>query len=453
MIVNHRSTRRFGVVLALFVVAFVARPRPVLAQQDTALAHPLSLGDAARLAARQSAAAIAARYRSDEAAARVVQSRAALIPTLSANASGNGRSFNTATFGIPFPGFSPTGQVISGVNTMDLRGQASVDLLDFGALGRLKSARTSALAGTADAANAAEQAAAIAAAAYLNTQRADATLAARMADSVLADSLLGIAQEQLHAGVGVALDVTRAESQVAAVRAQLIAARNDRDRARLDLLRSLGLPLDSPIQLADSLSALPISDTLPNEQEAITRALRQRPDLRAAAAQLLAARQTIRATQSERLPTISAFGDEGWIGINPAHLLNTYDWGVQLSLPLFDGFRREGRIEEQQAAANEIDVQLRDLRQQTAIQVRGALLDLASARQQVDAARQHLQLSQQELAQAQDRFRTGVAGNADVITASLDVNSSRTQVVDALTAYQSARVALAQAEGAVTSLP
>jgi outer membrane protein TolC len=253
--------------------------------------------------------------------------------------------------------------------------------------------------------------------------------------------------------VGVALDVTRAEAQVAAVRAQLIAARAERDRARLDLLRALGLPLDAHVRLADSLSALAMTDTLPNEQEAIARALEQRPDLRAAEQQLLAARQTANAIRAERLPSLTAFGDEGFLGTNGGNKLNTYQWGVQVSVPVFDGLRREGRVDEQQARVREIDVRLRDLRQQTAIEVRGALLDLTSSHEAVDAAREQLRLIEQEVAQARDRFRAGVSGNLDVITASLTLNSARTQLVDALASYQSARVGLARALGAVTSLP
>jgi hypothetical protein len=63
-----------------------------------------------------------------------------------------------------------------------------------------------------------------------------------------------------------------------------------------------------------------------------------------------------------------------------------------------------------------------------------------------------LRLGEQEVAQAQERFRAGVAGNADVITASLNLNAARTQYIDALTALQAARVALARAEGLVTTL-
>jgi outer membrane protein TolC len=101
----------------------------------------------------------------------------------------------------------------------------------------------------------------------------------------------------------------------------------------------------------------------------------------------------------------------------------------------------------------DIDIRRRDLRQQVAVEVRGAVLDLASAREQVDAARARLGLAEQEIAQARERFRAGVAGDADVITASLALNGARNLLIDALTAFQSARVSLARAEGNVTALP
>jgi outer membrane protein TolC len=422
-------------------------------ERDTAFSGALSLGDAARMAARQSATAQEAYFQAAQSAAQVTLARSDLLPNVSAYAMEHGVTINTATFGFALPGLDPGGQLLGPVNTIDVRGKLSQTIFDWAALSRLRSAKSTAVASNATASDVAEQAAVAASLAYLRAQRADAQLAAREADSVLADSLLSIANDQVAAGVGVALDVTRARAQVASVRAQLIAARNERDRARLDLLRALGLPLDAHIELADTLTRLVMSDTMPNEQAAIARALRNRPDLRAADEQLLAARQTSGAIRAERLPSLTAFGDEGWLGTNSGNKLNTYQWGVQVSVPVFDGLRREGRIEESEARVSEIDVRRRDLRQQAAIEVRGALLDLGSARQAVDAAREELQLTEQEVAQARDRFRAGVSGNADVITASLTLNTSRTQLVDALASYQSARVGLARALGSVTTLP
>lgn len=453
----HDSRRRLAAaILAMLVFAVSGWGRAAAAQnmeRDTALSRPLSLGDAARLAAHQSATAEEARFQAAQSVAQVTQARSDLLPNVSAYAQEHGVTINTATFGFALPGLDPGGQLLGPVNTIDVRGKLSQTVFDWAALSRVRSAKSTAVASNATASDVAEQAAVTASLAYLRAQRADAQLAAREADSVLADSLLGIANDQLAAGVGVALDVTRAQAQVASVRAQLIAARNERDRAQLDLLRSLGLPLDARVELADTLSRLALSDTAPNEQAAIALALKNRPDLRAADQQLLAARQTSGAIRAERLPSLSAFGDEGWLGTNSGNKLNTYQWGVQVSVPIFDGLRREGRIEESEARVGEIDVRRRDLRQQAAIEVRGALLDLGSAREAVDAAREQLRLTEQEVAQARDRFRAGVSGNADVITASLTLNTSRTQLVDALASYQSARVALARAVGSVTALP
>lgn len=436
-----------SLILSLLVVSAAS----AAGAQDSVLSRPLTLGDAARLGARQSAAAIEARARTDQANARITQRRSDLLPSLSGYVEENGRTYNSATFGVTFPGFDPSGSIIGPVNIFDTRGRLSETFLDFGAIQRLRGAKSSARAFGATAANEAEISAQNAANAYLRAQRADAQLAARLADSVLADSLVGIANEELRAGVGVALDVTRAQSQLATVRAQLIGSRNERDRSRLDLLRALGEPLTARVTLADSLNGLSVHDTTVDEAAAIDLAMHGRPDLRAADEQLRAVEQQVTAIRAERLPSLSAYGDYGWIGKN--RLLGTYDWGVQVSVPIFDGLRREGRIEEQKAVANEIDVRRRDLRQQAAIEVRGALLDLASAREQVDAAREALRLSQQEVEQAKERFRAGVAGNADVITASLSLNSARTAAVDALSSYQGAKVALARAVGSVTALP
>lgn len=419
----------------------------------------LSLGDAARMAAKQSAPVEGANLRAAAARARVRQQEAALLPAVIGNASQSARTFNTSSFGIDFPSppgqpplFNPGGEVLGPVHTIDVRGRVSQMLLDYGAIERVRSARLSATALGADVATFGEEAGTRAATAYIHVLRSEAQLQARTADSTLANDLRGIARQQVAAGVGVALDVTRAESQLAAVRAQLIAARNERDRARLELLRALNLALDARLELTDSLSQVVTVDTAIVEQHAVDQAMRTRPDIRALDEQLQAAQQAAAAVRAERLPTVGVFGDDGVTGKKFGRLLPTYTVGVQLSLPLFDGYRRAGRFQERELQAQELSVRRQDLRQQVAVDVRGALLDVSSARQQVDASRERLRLAEQEVSQARERFRAGVAGNADVITAFQSLNGARTQLIDALTSYQSARVALARSEGSVTQL-
>ena len=446
--------RASRVALRMSVIVVAVAPLGLHAQLQ-----PLTIGDAARLAARQSAATQGAALRVEQAEARALQRRADLFPNLSTFASANQRSFNTSTLGLDFPTpvgqpplFDPEGQVIGGVHTYDLRGRVSQTLFDASLLGRWRAAQSSARAVGVEASATGYAAANAAAMAYVRVLRADAQLAARAADSALADELLGIARDVLTAGVGVALDVTRAESQRSVVRAQLIAARNERDRARLELHRTLGIPLDPPVIIADSLGRMDTVTTV-DEGAALARAFSRRLDLRALESAQEAASQGARAIRLERLPALGLVADQGVTGRTLDHMLATYTFGVQVSLPIFDGFRREARVDEQRAVEREIDVRRRDLREQIAIEVRGAMLDLASAREQVEAARERLRLAEQELSQSRERFRAGVAGNADVITASLALTGARTQLNDALAAFQTARIALARAEGSITDLP
>jgi outer membrane protein TolC len=419
----------------------------------------LSLGDAARLAARQNGAVEVARTRIAAADARVLQRRGALLPDLAAGIQQAGRTTNSATFGFEFrdptgrPLLNPNGQLIGPVRTIDMRYRLQQPLLDLGNVAKWRAAQSASAAVTAEVNAQADASAALAALAYVRAARSEAHVAARAADSTLAADLLRIARDQLQAGVGIALDVTRAQSQLAATHAQLIGARNDRDRALLELKRVLGLSLDAPLTLRDSLGGLPEEAAAVDERAVIAQAADSRADVRALMAQESSQQRALSAIRWERTPQLGLMVDQGVIGKSLGHLLPTYTWGVQMSVGLFDGFRREGRTQEQIAVTREVEAKLKDLRAQSALDVRAALLDIAGAREQLDAVRERLGLAEQEVAQAQERFRAGVAGNGDVIIALLSLNQARTLRVDALAMYQSARVSLARALGKVQELP
>jgi outer membrane protein TolC len=327
-----------------------------------------------------------------------------------------------------------------------------VPLLDLAALKRRRSAEAGADAAREEAHATEEQAAALAARAYLTALRSHAEVDARQQDLDLAQELLGVARGQVEAGVAVELDVTRAQAQVATVRAQLLAARHKADVADLALRRTLHLPADAAVELADDLESRPVSEA-PPEADAISRALDARGDLSTAQAYRDAATQSLSAARAGRLPRISAGVDDGYYGKRFGHMLNTYTWNLRVSMPLFDGFQKGGEIQEDQARIREMDYRIEDLKDQVAFQVREALLNLGSAREQADAADERLRLADLEVQQEEERIRAGVGGTADVVRAAMRLNEARTGRLDALAALHAARVALAAAMGAVTELP
>src|SRR5437588_32183 len=175
--------------------------------------------------------------------------------------------------------------------------------------------------------------------------------------------------------------------------------------------------------------------------------------LRAVRAQAVgAARQTGAAIRAERLPRLEVAADYGVNGRTVPGAIATRDLTLQVSVPILDGFRREARLSEQDAVVRESQVRERDLRQQIAADVDGALLDLHSAEAQQAVAAERLRLAADELSQSRERFKAGVAGNIEVIDAQSNLIRARDTDIDARFAAATARVSLARAAGVARTL-
>lgn len=419
----------------------------------------LTLGEAARLAAAGSPAARIAAARVRESEARARGSWAGLLPRASLALAENGRTLNTASFGLDFPApaggaplFDPDGEVVGPIRTTDVRASIEIPVLDLASLDRHRSAERLAQASHADAREAAQDAAARAARRYVDVLRTRSELAARREDLALARELLGMARDQLEAGVGVALDVTRAEARVSTVQAEVLDAEAALERSRLALLRALGMPLDSPMDLVDALEALPTPEAPPDPDPVVRRSLESRPTIRASETRLEALGTATSAARAERLPTISVVADDGYYGKGPERLLNTYAWQAQVRVPVFTAFAVQARIDEAAARARTEAYRLEDAREEVAYQAREAVLSARAAVKQMEAARDRLRLARQEVNDAEERVRAGVSGNGDLVRASLNLSEARTAYVRALANVQLSRVDLAWVQGRATAL-
>jgi len=88
-----------------------------------------------------------------------------------------------------------------------------------------------------------------------------------------------------------------------------------------------------------------------------------------------------------------------------------------------------------------------DLRNQIALDVKTALLNLKSARNQVQVANLGIQLSKEEVDQARDRFKAGVANNIEVIQAQDALARANDNQIAALYRFNQARADFARSIG------
>jgi len=428
-------------LLPLFLLAIFALP--VAAQQPTIPSGPLTLLEAITLGRKQGVDAAVARLNARAANARVGERRADLLPNLSGNASLTRQTLNLDEFGIP---------IASGVtdpfSLWRFQLQASQKVFDASLIARLRAGRDTAIASGLDAQAAGEIAGATAGLAYLQLLSAQETVRARAADSTIAAELLAQARQLVAAGVSPAIDATRSEVSSASVQTQLEVARNGVDRARLDLLRTLDLPSGTRIELADSLGLGPMNLPL-RPDSAADFAREHRAELAAERARTTAARRDLSSIRYEYFPSLSLAGTWQESGRHTGGLEDSYNVQLLLSVPILDGFRRQSRVKEQAARLEVQQLREHDLMNRVETEARQAVLDLASAQQQVAIADQRLQLSEQELSQAQERFRAGVAGSVETTNAQGSVISARDALIQARVNYGTARVSAYRALGVI----
>jgi outer membrane protein len=439
--------------LAALLAALALAPLTLTAQAPAAASRPLSFADAVRVAAGEAPAVALALLKTDEADARVRQARAALLPSLTVGAQWVNRDFNSDALGIPFPAQFSLPNPVPAFNNYDGRVTVTQTLFDLSSMSRVRAAGAQADGSRAERGVTVEGTALTAALAYLRAVRAQAVVAARQADSSVAADLVGLAQAQKAAGVSAAIDVTRARAQLVAAEGLLIVAGNQVDRGRIDVTRALGLDPATPLALTDTLTAsLGAADVPAARDSAVSAALANRPDLRAELARAAAARQTGSAIRAERLPRVGLEADYGVNGLTVPSALATRQVALQVSVPILDGFHREARLAEQNAVVRESQVREADLRRQIAAEVDAALLDLRSAEAQQAVAAEQLRLAADELAQARERFKAGVAGNIEIITAQSSLIRARDTDIDARYAAALARISLARAAGVARTL-
>jgi len=281
--------------------------------------------------------------------------------------------------------------------------------------------------------------------AYLLTIADGARVDTSIAQRDTAQALFQQASDQLKAGTTAAIDVLRAQVELQAREQQLIAARNDLAKQKIALGRVIGLPTDQAFVLTDKATYQPQPPI--SLDEGLKRAYAARADYQSALAHVRAAALARKAAVAGYYPSISSAVNYGDIGLNPGNSHGTLDATAALNIPIFQGGRVHGEVLQAEAALRQSEELLENLRAQIDQDVRNALLDLQSASDQVEVARSSVDLANQTLQQARDRFSAGVTDNIEVVQAQQSVASANDSLISSLYSYNVSRIGLARAIG------
>jgi outer membrane protein TolC len=381
--------------------------------------------------------------------------RSALLPNINGDVAETVEQENLKALGLrfssPIPGIQfPT--IVGPFNFIDLRARLSQTVVDLSALNNYRAANATLRANRLSAQDARDVIVLAVGGAYLQAIAANARVQSARAQSETASALYQQTLQKRGVGLVAQIDVDRGEVEASTQQQRLVSLQNDLAKQKINLARMTGLPPTDQYQISDDVpfSAAPAL-TL---EEALKQAFEQRSDLKAAGAQAQAAELARAAARDERLPSLSVSGDYGAIGTNPSQSHGTFTAVATLRIPVWEGGRTEGDIEQADAALTQRRAEFEDMKGQVESDVRGAYLDLDAATTQVGVAQKNIEVAKEALNLARQRFEAGVTENLEVVQAQESATTAEFDYINSVFAHNVAKLTLARATGrAAEKLP
>jgi outer membrane protein TolC len=354
-------------------------------------------------------------------------------------------------FRFSFPGFAIPA-VIGPFNYIDLRAHLSQSVLDLAAINNYRAASDVAKANRYSAQDARELIVLAVGGAYLQTIAARARMASEEAQLQSANAVFDQSKQQLGQGLIAKVDADRNEVQALTHQQRLLSLKNDLAKQKINLARMIGLPPNDQYDLSDEVPFAPAAPL--TIEDALAQAFQQRADLKAADAQMRAAERAHAAARAERYPSLGVTADYGGIGVNPNQLETTYTASASLKIPIWQGGRAEGDIQQSDAALAQRRAEYEDLKGQIESDVRSAYLDLQAAASQVEVAQRNVQVNKEALELTRQKVEVGVIDNVQYVEAQEGVTDAQFDFINGVFAFNVAKLSLARAMGrAADALP
>ncbi len=411
-------------------------------QKATAGVLPLSLDDAIHMGLKNNLGAILQNTSVKTAGGQKLQQLQALLPDIKGTAQDSVSQVNLQAEGLRIPGFPA---VIGPFGYTDFRIQLDQALINVSSLQNYLAARHNFSASKLSAKDSANLVVLTVGNAYLVCLADEARISSVQAQVFTSQVSLHQAVQNHLNGVSPRLDELRARVDYQTQEQSLISAQDRYQKDQIALARVIGLPLGQKFKLTNETPYAQFNT--PSVDQAMAQAIQNRNDLKAAEEQVKAAERSLSAAHAERLPKLTAEVDYGEIGVNPSNSYATLNATGKVSGPIFEEGKLRGDARVADAQLEQARAQLNNLQGQIRADVKDAILDIQAAEKLVSVSRSNVELANETLQEAQQRFQAGVSDNLAVSQAQSSVAQANDQYVSSLYQFNVAKLSLARAVG------
>ena len=242
------------------------------------------------------------------------------------------------------------------------------------------------------------------------------------------------------------VDTLRAHTAMKSLEPELVKLTYARETARLNLRALIGIDSLQDIELSDSLS-IPIT-AIPEETEVCEAARRNNPAYVTLAIQELLNEQQARQAAADRLPVVSLVGqyqvqtqandlDYGKGPYPPTSYV-----GLQVTVPLFNGFATTARIKQAQFDRQQSTLRLKDATEKLKADVHAVVANVKESLERIYIARSVSETAKLSFDIVQYRYSKGVSSRLELTDAELALTQAQSNYLEAVYDYLSARIAL-----------
>ncbi|HEJ1565055.1 TPA: TolC family protein, partial [Pseudomonas aeruginosa] len=288
--------------------------------------------------------------------------------------------------------------------------------------------------------------------AYYDALAAQRSLAASRQVAELAAQNLEAADAKYRAGAAALSD--RLQAQTALSQASLAQVRDEGalSNALGVIALCMGLAPDTPLRLSGELEAQPDTGFVKAIDEMLAEARREHPALLAAQARLKAA-ASVEESRAAGRPSLALSANLARSHSDQAMAFNgdtrerDRSIGLQLNIPLFEGFERTYQVRNALARREASEAELADTEQQVSLEVWNNYQSLSVETRSLARTRELVEQSRQSLEVVQGRYRSGVGSMIELLNALTAYASAEDQHIRALGNWQTSRLRLAASLG------
>ena len=256
---------------------------------------------------------------------------------------------------------------------------------------------------------------------------------------------------QYRNGTAAEFDKLRAEVQLANTEPLLISAENNYLLAINGLKNLLSIPMGTDVEVVGELA---FEEVPPDVLDAARgEALRNNPVIASLVFQESIMEKNIGIERANYFPVLSLFGQYAFQAQDNTFKFNDYLWaksfnlGLQLSFPLFDGFRTSARTEEASIDHQKVRYTRLKTEEGLRLQIQATELKMKEAKERIAAQEKTVAQAEKAVKIAQTRYKSGVGTQLELLDAQVALTRTRVNYAMAIYDFQNARAQWSNAVG------